>query len=152
MNLHDALIRAGIRPFEDRTCYQNNAAASLTMGSRSHYYDESTMRGFRCRVSTVRVMADGIVMATIATQARGFHNSDGRGYVVRFHRCDGRALNRDTVYHDTLAQARKEWDAIVASLDVSSIVRDMIEDTRHNAERTIAGCAEAVAMLARGDA
>lgn len=149
--LLDIARDAGMAPFRHESSYHDNNAAERTMSDRSHFYDESTMRYFGMRVQAVRIEHNGLVMGTIATQKRGFHDSDGRGYVVNFHFCNGAHIGPkaggEREYHNTRDQAERQYAETLATFDPAVLLRECLVDKRASARREWQKASAAVRKL-----
>ena len=150
LKIADIIRTSGLTPFQSTWRNDANDAAAEMMRDRSHYYDASTLRYFGCKVQEYDLHIEGLVMHTIATQKRGFHAADGRGYVVQFHDCDGTTLTEgDTVYHDTRKQAERYRDEFLAGLDAELILRRMLSGKIAYAERGLKELKAGYRMLPR---
>lgn len=135
------IIRAadGFAPIPSMSgVYNIKAAVQDAMSGRTHYFDDGALAFFSARIVKAATLEDGAVLATICSQAEGFHG--GRVYVVRFHDYTGHCLrpnDLDDCSFKTRAAADRYFWARAESLDGRAIVAAAIMRERRAAERKV---------------
>jgi hypothetical protein len=147
-SIQDIIRATGLRPIPSTWRQNKNDEANEMIGRHTFYYSPDTMRYFGCRVQQVAQSPNGAYMWTIARQDR---NSEGRkAYVVTFHAFDGYCLpeaDGDRVYHNTLAQAEKHRDELLAGMDEMQVVAEAVKRLKRDADRASANARKAYNML-----
>ena len=115
--------------------YNVEAAVQNAMQGKTHFYDDSSMRFFSCKVRKARCIDDGVILGTICTQAEGFHG--GRVYAVNFHDFTGYSLceSLEERTFKTMEQAEKYFWECAKAMDGRSIMLDAIRRERDEALR-----------------
>ena len=146
--LADAIRTAGLRPFASTWRSNKNDEAADMMGARSHFYDESSMRFFGCRVAWCDDRMDGIIMVAVMSQKVGFDSSAGREWRFAIHDFTGHHLAGDSGY-SSRALAEKALAAAVATLDPAAIVRDALTRELRTVDRAAKNLRAGIRKLPR---
>ena len=146
-NLADIIRAAGMRPFESTWRSNKNVEAADLMGGRSHFYDASTMRYFRCRVAWCDDRMDGAAMVAIMSQSDGPAHS-GRVWGFAIHDFTGHHLAGDREFKSRAA-AEKALEEAFNGLDAMDIVREALQRERGAHERELHAIRAAQKMLPR---
>ena len=115
--------------------YNVEAAVQSAMQGKTHFYDDSSMRFFSCKVRKARCIDDGVILGTICTQAEGFHG--GRVYAVNFHDFTGHGLcaSLEERTFKTMKQAETYFWQQANAMDGTAIMLDAIRRERDDARR-----------------
>lgn len=146
MDIKKIIHASGMRPFFSTYRCDKNDEAHEMMGGKSHYYSDSTLKFFACRVAWCDDVADGAAMVAVMSQKRGF-NDNRREWKFAIHDFNGSAIADGT--YSTRAAADKAARAAVAALDQLAIVRAVFQRKRESLAYESKALAKATRMLPR---
>ena len=129
MKLRETILKAGFRPFDQSGAATAKQRAQNTVGSVTHYYEESTLRFFFSRVVSSRMHCDGALHVGITRDAMDPDNRT-RGYRFIVHDFTGYCVERAEIAdaYPTRAKCEKARDAWLAQIKDGglSIVREAL--------------------------
>lgn len=120
-----AISKAGIELFKERTGLPLNQA-QRNLSGRTHYVDDSTLKGFGAKVHSVSIMDEGLVLGMLESLQKGFNAADGRVWRPVFFDVFGNVIYRPDIEEsfDNQKEAMAEFwkqsneiDAVQATLD-----------------------------------
>lgn len=116
------------------------------MAGLTPYYDEGTMRAFRCKVSRSTVI-DGVALVAICRQ--DVTHDHKRGYLIVSHDLTGYCIDRTNVnkHYTTLRAAEKAFWRTVNALDPHEVLRNALARELRNQRRAAASTAAALKMM-----
>lgn len=147
-NLSDIIRAAGMEPFASIWRSNKNAEARDMMGDRSHFYSDSTMAFFGCRVAWCGHRMGGVVMVAVMSQKAGFDVSDGREWRYAIHDFTGHHVAAGSGYRSR-TQAEKALGAALADIEPAAIVRAALQREKSAAMRKAQYISDALRMMPR---
>lgn len=144
-NIADVIRDAGHAPIPCFSgTYNVQAAVQEAMNGKTHFFDDSALAFFSCRVLKAYRLDEGAILATICRQAEGFHG--GRVYVVNFHDFTGHSLSASLEERSfkSLDAARRHLWSEAEKMDAPAIVAAAIRREREALERMVRQHAQAM--------
>jgi hypothetical protein len=123
-----ALAKAGVTLFTERSGFPLNQAQRNLQG-KTHYVDDSTMRGFVGKIHSVHILEDGLILGLVESIQAGPNEESGRVYRPVFFDVFGNVVMRPDIEDSfkTLKQAQAAFWRMADDIDTIPLTLKGIE-------------------------